>query len=431
MKENYENIKGFDVPWYTVSANRRVETLGVLNGEINADICIIGGGFTGISAALELVQRNYSVVLLESQTVGAGASGRNGGHVQRGYAKSPDWMIAHYGFDEAVMMSNLTFEGIDLIASRVRDHDISCDLTYGHLTAAITERHIGELKSEIESWKKIGHDDYEWTDKEQTRQLVRTDKYIAGIYDPRGAHFHPLNYLLGIADAAQKQGLKIYEQSAVTHITHGAQPVVHTATGRVKARFVIVAGAITLPQTSATMRNSITAEAHIIATAPLGQKRIDEIFGKNVAVIDANFIMNYYRLTADGRMLFGGNCNYNGKNNGDEARVLHQRMTEVFPVLRDVAIDYCWHGPLDLTANRMVDVGRLSDNVLYAHGFGGHGVVTTNILGKLLAEAVHGQAARFDVLSKISHLPLPGGDLFKRPLFQLGMAWYRLRDMLS
>jgi gamma-glutamylputrescine oxidase len=413
-----------------LSANRLIATLGSLKDEVNCDICVVGGGFTGLSAAFELGSKGFSVIILESGEIAEGASGRNGGQLIRGFAKSPDWMTDKFGLAEAKFMSNLSLEGLALILARINNLGIKCDLKFGHLTAALEEKHLGELKGEVKAWADIGHADLQMLGKAEVQDLIKTKAYIGGMFDPKGAHIHPLNYALGLAQGAQKHGVRIYDNTRALKIVPGEKVKVVTANGSVTAKYVILAGAIQMQGAEKIARKSITATAHMIATEPLGERRARNIMGRDIAVSDARFIMDYYRLSGDYRILFGGNCNYADKEfSGEDAR-LRQRMLKIFPQLQSARIDNCWSGQLEFTINRMPALGRMTPNIYYAHGFGGHGVIATNILGKVVAEAVAGQAQRFDVFAKIKHQPFIGGNLLRRPLFVLGMTWYRLRDML-
>lgn len=430
LNKRYKDLKGYRDSWYSLTANRLVMTLGPLRGEINADICVIGGGFTGISAAYELVQKGYSVVILEKDTLCGGASGKSGGQLLRGYAASPATMIDRYGFGNTKFMNNVSLEGLALILDRIRQHDIDCDLKFGHVTAATKKRHIKELENEVKEWSEIGHDDFIMLDKNQTQDIVKSKKYIGGLYDPKGAHFHPLNYALGVAEAAQLQGVKIYDMTPAIEIVPGKTPKIMTPQGVVKAKYVLIAGAVRVKGVEVISDVSMDVTAHMIATEPLGEERARRLISTDVAVADANFVMNYFRISNDYRLLFGGNCNYSNRDFMGQDRYLRARLLKVFPELKHTAIEHCWYGPLNFTINRMPHLGRVNENIFYAHGFGGHGMITTNILGKVMAEAVMGTAERFDVFASIPHLPFPGGDFTKRPLFVLGMTWYKLRDML-
>lgn len=429
----YDKEDTFRKSWYEVSSPCHAKTAGTLQGSITADICIIGGGFTGLSAALELARNNYRVVVLEAGSgMAADASGKNGGHIQRGLAQPPETLIAKFGFDTARAICDMTFEGIDLIRTRTAEHDIPCDLHMGQMTAAMTSRHMSELEAEQHSWRKMGRDGFKLLDQRGCENYVRGHGYIGGLYDSLSGHFHPYAYTQGIALAAQKHGAILHDNSRVTDVhTSTAKPVVITDTdARVTASHVLVAGAIDIKPMRRTLRTSIHATAHMIATSPLDEATAQHLMPGNLAIADANFVMNYYRLSSDRRLLFGGNCNYSGRDLGFEHLELKKRLTGVFPTLADIGIDHCWHGPLDLTANRLPAVGRLAANVYYAHGFGGHGVAATNLMGKLAAEAIMGTASRFDVFERIDHIPFLGGTLTKRPLFMLGMLWYQLRDAL-
>lgn len=432
MPRNYEVIKDYHSSWYATSANRLVMTLGALKDEVNCDVCVIGGGFTGLSAALELIDKGFSVTLLEANSLAGGASGMNGGHLQRGFSKSPGWMIDKFGLDQARLMSNLTLEGLALIIDRIRTHDIRCDLKFGHVTAGLHDKHLQELQTDINDWQKLGHSDIRLLNKREINNYVSAQGYIGGLYDPKAGHFHPLNYALGLAEACRKKGVRIHDNTKVTGILNAdtATPVVTTEKSRVSAKYVLVAGAMDIPGFKTLRNRSITATAHMIATEPLTPEKAQALMPGDAAVIDANFIMNYYRLSADRRMLFGGNCNYSGRDFQNEDAELQARMLAIFPSMKNVKISHCWHGPLDLTANRMPYLGRLTPQVYFARGFGGHGVIATNILGKVMAEAIGGTATRFDMFDRIRHTPLLGGDMLKRPIFMLGMLWYRLRDLL-
>ena len=431
MPRKYENVKEYRDPWYALTANRLLVTLGGLQEEVNCDVCVIGAGFTGVSAALELAQKGFKTILLEKGTVASNASGRNGGHIQRGFSQSPGWMIDKYGIDTARFMCNVSLEGLALMLDRIAKHDIQCDLKFGHLTASMAKKHSAELQQDIKDWQRLGHKDLEWWDEKQAQETILAPDYIGGLFDTKGGHFHPLNYALGVAHAFQKAGGMIYENTPAIDIIPGATNKVLTSSGAVNAKFVIIAGATGMKGMPQIRRASLQVTAHMIATEPLGEKRARQIMTRDIAVADARFIMNYYRFSDDYRLLFGGNCNYSDHEYDGEDRRLRERMTELFPILKMTRIDHCWRGPLDLTMNRMPHLGRITPQIYFAHGFGGQGVVLTNILGKVLAEAVSGTAERFDVFEKIRHNPFPGGDMLRRPLFLLAMTWYRLRDIFG
>lgn len=427
--DNNRNHDVFRKSWYEMSANRHVKTLGPLQGAVNSDVCIIGAGYTGLSAALTLAERGFSVVVLESgEGIAPSASGKNGGHVQRGLAQSVPWLVNHYGREMARELCLAAFDGIDLIKDRIARYQIDCDLHMGQLSTALTPLHQRELSEELAAWDSIGMaEGMTLLDLAQTQSRVRAPDYISGLEDLRSGHFHPYNYALGIAAAAQSLGVSIYDATSAVDIDGNT---VKTANGSVAAKHIIIGGNATVSAMKKQLTKSITVTAHMIATKPLAQPDIEAIMPANVAVSEAKFIMNYFRRSHDNRLLFGGNCNYSGRDLGLEMHELQKRMTKVFPTLENIGIDHCWHGPLDLTASRMPAFGRLGHNVYYAHGFGGHGVALSNLAGHLMALAVAGDANKFDLFARIKHLPFPGGNLGKRALFMLGMFWYQLRDEL-
>lgn len=407
------------------------ETLGSLQEPVNCDICVIGGGFSGLSAAFELSLRGFSVIILESGKIAHSASGKNGGQLQRGFPKSPKYLIDKYGKADAKLMSDVTVEGIALIKQRIKDFNIDCAFTPGVLVTAYTSGQLSDLKDDSDGWADLGYPEMRMLNADETQGIVHVSQYIGGQLDEVGGHFHPYNYAQGLARAAVAKGCRIYEDSHAIEIIHGDTPKVRTAKGEVTAKFVILGGAIKAKGTEALTRRSITAAAHVIATEPLTDGLAKSIMSRKVAVSDARFIMDYYRLSEDNRLLFGGNCNYSDMDMPGEDKRLRDRMLKIFPQLANTKIDHCWYGPLEFTINRLPGLGRLSKNVYYAHGFGGQGVVATNILGKVVAEAVAGQAERFDVFARVKHQDFPGGNWLKRPLFVLGMTWYRMRDALA
>lgn len=416
--------------WYSVTPNRLLATLGVLRGEINCDICVVGGGFTGLSAALELSRNGYSVILLESNGVASSASGKNAGQLIRGYNHSPASLASKFDPVMAKMMCNLTLEGLALIVERITKHEIKCDLDFGHITAALNSRQADGLKREIDEWAKIGHTDLKYLNEKETKGFVKGKGYMGGMFDPKGAQLHPLNYALGLAQAAQSAGCKIYDETPVLAIQHGTSAKVITEHGIVNAKYIVLGGHVHAKGIEKLNRRVIAVTAHMIATEPLEKGLVQQLIPGKVAVSDASFIMNYFRLSNDNRLLFGGNCNYSGLDYPGQSHELRQRMLGVFPELAETRIDHCWGGPLDITINRLPNFGRLAPNVFYAHGYCGHGIILSNMAGKLIAEAIRGTAERFDVFARIKHVPFIGGDMLKRPLFVLGMMWYRLRDML-
>ena len=404
-----------------MTPNRLLVTLGVLRGEINCDVCVIGAGFTGISAAFELVQKGYSVTLLEAKTIVDSAPGKNGSHLLRGYHNSPGYLAKKYGAARAKMLCNMTLEGLGIIVQRIAKHDIKCDLKFGHVTTALNEDHVSSLKKRMDEWAKLGHTDMKYLGKREIPAFVDSKKYIGGLFDPKGAHFHPMNYALGVTQTAQNAGCKIYDETPVLSVTQGSPARVVTKHGAVNAKFVILGGYVRIPGIPRLNKKIIPAAMPMLATQPLGDRISHKIIPKNSAIIDSNHIMNYFNLSEDNRLLFGSY---------GQGIDLRQRMAAIFPDLAEARIAHQWNNPMDFTLNHMPNFGRLSANIFYAQGYCGQGIILGNLAGRLIADAVSGTAERFDVFARIGHLSIPSGDLLKQRILALAMVWYRLQDLL-
>jgi gamma-glutamylputrescine oxidase len=417
--------------WYAASANdKRVRP--ALEGETEADICIIGAGFTGISAALELAERGYSVVVLEAERIGFGASGRNGGQIVNGYSRDLEVIAARYGHEKAVQLGQMSLEGGDIIRRRVAQYGIECELVHGGFFAAFTEKQIREMAQSKADWERHGHTGLEMVSKAEVARYVRTDRYAGGMIDKRGGHIHPLNLVLGEAAAVESLGGRIYEGSRVIGVDMGDRPVVRTRNGSVKASYVLVCGnAYLSPQFPDISGRMMPVSSQVMVTEPLSLDLIESLLPANYCIEDANYILDYYRRTSDHRLLYGGGIGYGGTDPKDLTGVIRPNMLKTFPQLKDVRIDYAWSGNFALTLTRIPHMGKLSDKVYFSHGDSGHGVTTTHLLGKILGEAVAGHAERFDVWASLPNLPFPGGKTFRVPLTILGAWWYGLRDRLG
>jgi gamma-glutamylputrescine oxidase len=420
--------------WYAASANPHAP-FPRFEGEARCDVAVVGGGYTGLSAALHLAERGYDVILLEGQRIGWGASGRNGGQVVTAYNRSMAQLEGWVGKDDARKLWDMNEEAKSLLRDRVARHDIRCDLKWGYILAALKRRHVAELRETLAEWRAYGYEQARMLSRAETRQLVSCEQYVGGLLDSGSGQLHPLNYALGLAEAARQAGARLYEDSLVQRLDQGDPCVLHTARGKVTANHVILAGNAYLnrisPDVDRIVRPKIMpVSTYMIATEPLGENRAAAVLPGDMAVADINFVLNYYRLSADKRMLFGGGVSYSNLNRPDMQRVMRRTMLKFFPSLADVRIEYCWHGFVGITINRTPHFGRVAPNVYFAHGFSGHGVALTGLAGKLMAEAVAGTAERFDVFARIPHRPFPGGRLFRMPALVLAMAWYRLRDLL-
>jgi gamma-glutamylputrescine oxidase len=417
--------------WYAASA-RDKRGRPALEGETVADVCIIGAGFTGVSAALELAERGYSVVVLEAERIGFGASGRNGGQIVNGYSRDLEVIASRYGHEKAVKLAAMSLEGGEIIRERVAKYGIECDLVNGGFFAAFTDKQIREMAHSKAEWERYGHPGLEMVSRSDVGRYVNSDRYAGGMIDKLGGHIHPLNLVLGEAAAVEQLGGRIFEGSRVTALETGDTSVVRTARGSVRASYVLVCGnaylAPLLPQIHGRM---MPVSSQVMATEPLDASLIESLLPANYCVEDANYILDYYRRTSDNRLLYGGGIGYGGNDPRDLTGVIRPNMLKTFPQLKDVRIDYAWSGNFALTLTRIPHMGRLSDKVYFSHGDSGHGVTTTHLLGKILGEAVAGHAERFDVWSSLPNLAFPGGKTFRVPLTMLGAWWYGLRDRLG
>jgi gamma-glutamylputrescine oxidase len=405
-----------------------------LTGDVEADVCVVGGGIAGCSTALHLAERGYKVVLLEAQRVGWGASGRSGGQAIVGYSCSQQKLEALVGTADANRMFDLSVESLDLMQQLIVRHGIDCDLHWGHLHAALKPRQVEDLRAHQEELEQVhGYRSTRWIEQEELRALLDTQRYVGGLYDSRSGHLHPLNYTLGVAAAAEAAGARIFEQAEVVGVEPGDTVSVRTAAGpAVRAKYVaLCCSAYVDARLSKRLRDRIMpVETYIVATEPLGKQRIESLIRENIAVSDVNFVLDYFRRSEDHRLLFGGRVSYSGRDALDTARATRTRMVKVFPQLADAKIEYAWGGHVDITMNRAPDFGRLSPNVYYLQGFSGHGIALTGLAGKLVAETIAGQAERFDLFTRIRHRNFPGGPTLRMPGLVLAMMWFRLKDLL-
>jgi gamma-glutamylputrescine oxidase len=403
-----------------------------LQGEVVADVCVIGGGLAGCSTALHLAERGYRVVLLEGRRIGWGASGRSGGQAITGFASGQHKLVQQVGAANARRMWDISLEGLQLIRERVERHAIDCDLHWGQMHVAVKERQREDLRREMhEAQDLYGYRQLRFVERTEVESLLATHRYLAGVYDSGSGHLHPLNYTLGLAAAAQSTGVTIHEDSLVTDLKQSDPAVVSTAAGRVQARFVVLCCSAYLDSLVPSLRARIMpVGTYIVATQSLGEQRMLQLMRDNIAVTDVNFVLDYFRRSADHRLLFGGRVAYSARDAFDTGKATRKRMLKVFPQLADVNIEYAWGGYVDITMNRAPDFGRIAPHIYYLQGFSGHGIALTGVAGKLVAEAIAGHAERFDLFTRLRHRDFPGGELLRMPALVLAMLWYRMRDLL-
>ncbi len=420
---------GMERSYYVATANP-FERAPQLGGDAEADVVVIGGGYTGLHAALNAAERGYSVILLEAGRIGWGASGRNGGQMIPGWRKGAGDLIATYGRDHAKRLFELALDARALTLERITKHNIACDLhVNGHLTLAAKPGDLAWMRRESEM---LAHDmDYPHArvlSREEARTKVGADGFHGGLLDECGGHVHPLNYALGLADAARAAGVRLHEDSRVIRIDSNGGVTAHTTSGVVRARLGVLACDALLDGLEPRIAGRIMPVANYIAvTEKLSDPQA--IVADHLAVSDSRFVVNYFRMTEDGRLLFGGGERYTPEPPADIEAFVRAQMVKLFPKMQRMKIEYAWGGLVSITMSRLPHIGRHGD-LFFAHGYSGQGVLLPALVGKVLAEAMTGTAERFDVLASLAPPEFPGGSALRTPLYVLGMLWYALRDRL-
>jgi len=407
-----------------------------LAGEHTFDACVVGGGISGISAALHLAMRGLRVALLEAKHVGYGGSGRSGGQSIMGYACEQATLEKAVGAADARRMWDVSIEGMKLQRDLITRHGIDCDYVPGHMILGMKRRHDDALRAEVDNLRSVyDYHSIRLVGRDELRTLIASERYTSALHDSNGGHLHPYRYTLGLARAAAAAGVRVFENSWVTRLDVAqnatADNLVHTAQGSVRARHLVIAGGALLGRLVPSLaRKLMDIGTYIAATQPLGEERARALISNNAAAADMNWILDYFRLSSDHRLLFGGRVSYSGIDPFDSARVLRKRIAKVFPQLDDVRIEYAWGGYLDITPNRAPHFGRLGPNACFVQGLSGHGMVISGMAGKLVSEVVGGTAERFDMFGRIPHMDFPGGPWLRRPALVLAMLWFRILDLL-
>ncbi|WP_372438071.1 NAD(P)/FAD-dependent oxidoreductase [Pseudomonas chlororaphis subsp. aureofaciens] len=405
-----------------------------LQGQVSVDVVIIGGGFTGVASAVELAEKGLKVALVESHKIGWGATGRNGGQVTgslSGDEAMRKQMRRTLGEEVDDFIWQLRWRGHRIIRQRVDKYAIACDLKHGHLHAAYKPSHLAGLRADYEEAVRRGMgDEVSLLDQQQLREVLDSPLYHGAIKNTRNLHLHPLNLCIGEARAAESLGALIFEHSEVLQIVHGERPAVITAQGRIDARQVLLAGDVYHKLEPKQLKGKIfPAMGGIVTTAPLGDlaKRLNP---QDLAVYDCRFVLDYYRMTADGRLLFGGGANYSGKDSRDIAGELRPCIERTFPALKGVAIDFQWSCAMGIVINRIPQLGKLSDNVWYCQGYSGHGIATSHIMGEIMAQAITGHLGDYDTFAACQHIRVPFGDQLGNPMLAAGMWYYQMLERL-
>ncbi|MDD7544648.1 FAD-binding oxidoreductase [Actinobacillus porcinus] len=396
-----------------------------------ADVCVIGAGFGGLSAALELAEQGKSVIVLEGARIGFGASGRSGGQAINGFEDGIDEYVEQFGFEMTQKLWQMSLEAIDIIDERIAKYGIQCDWKKGYATLALNHRRMDDLLTIEKSSREVfGYDKMQLWDKAQLKQYLGSDIYVGGLFDRNSGHLHPLNYCLGLAKACLDLGVQIFEHSPVVDMKiHGDKVTLKTKKAQVTAQNVVIATnayIAGLPRSihRGTARKILPVESFIIATEPLEQAVADSVINNGMSVCDNNLLLDYYRLSADNRLLFGSDSS----SNKDMVQVMRRNMLKVFPQLAEVNIDYGWGGPIDMTMNSQPHFGRIKPNIYFAHGYSGHGVALTGLAGRIIAEAILGNDERLSVFEQLKIPSIYGGKLVKKLALKVGIPYYRFLD---
>jgi gamma-glutamylputrescine oxidase len=416
---------------YSAAANP-APTRAALAGTHNCDVCVIGGGIAGTSTALHLAERGFDVILLEARQIGWGASGRSGGQVLPGIAASQDALEKLIGVEDAHKVWEVSVAGVHLVRELIARHGIDGEFVAGHMLTAVKPRHDVQLRAYLEQLqRRYAYDGIRYMPRAEVRSIVATARYRGALYDANAGHLHPLKYTLGLAAAAERQGVRIFEGTHAVDFAGRAPVRVRTAAGAVHCRQLVLCGNVYLGPTAPPLQARIMAVGTcIVATEPLGAARAQALITNGAAVADMNWVLDYFRCSADERLLFGGRVTYAGFDPDRIAAATRARMIRVFPQLQDVKVQFAWGGHVDITRNRAPDFGRLNPDVYYLQGFSGHGIALAGMAGKLVSETIAAQAGCFDVFTRIAHRDFPGGPALRRPVLVLAMMYYRIRDLL-
>ena len=432
--QTYEQHDNEKISFYRSSVED-LNSQDQLTSDIDVDICVIGGGLTGISSAINLSKKGYSVILCEARKIGWGASGRNGGQLGIGMRKDQFTIEKKLGLKHAKELWSLGLEAVEDVKNLIKENEIDCHLVNGVMSTACFEKDIDEYKFEIEHMaKNYDFEGYQFFNKEKIREEINSKMYLAGLLNSGSYHLNPLKLTLGLAKVAQKNNVKIFENTPIEKIREeGDRVQVMSKKGLIRANQVVVACNGYLDSILGSKKNKfMPINNYVVATEPLGEKRARQIIKNNYAVCDTRFIIDYYRFSEDWRMIFGGGETFTSNFVKNATSFVSKRMIKVFPQLQNVKIDYSWGGTLAITVNRLPHFGTLMNNkVSYAFGYSGHGLALSVLAGKLIGENIHGDHERFKFFSDINHMSIPLGSIFRRPIYSSAILYYKVRDYLN
>ncbi|WP_339720684.1 FAD-binding oxidoreductase [Marinomonas primoryensis] len=417
--------------YYAASANDKA-IRPQLTGEHRCDVCVVGAGFTGISTALSLAEKGKRVIVVEGSRIGFGASGRNGGQIVNSFNRDIDYIFKSYGEDIGQKMAKMAFAGSELIRHRIEKYNIDCDLKHGNLFAACNPKQFEDLKAKKALWESHGHNELELLSASSIQEHIGSDRYAGGLLDRKGGHIQPLNLVLGQAKAFEELGGQIFEDSEVIRLEQGKPGRVVTKQGVVVADTIVVAGNAymfgLLPEVE---KKAMPCGTQVIATEPLPEDIQKKLLPTGHCVEDCNYLLDYYRLSGDGRLIYGGGTTYGARDPGKIESIIVPKMLKTYPILQNVKIDFAWTGNFLLTMMRMPQVGKIGDNLYYAQGYSGHGVTNSHLMGEILSDAIDGDTERFDVFASMPQYQFPGGRMLRIPYTAVGAVYYNIRDKLG
>ncbi|MCC4273734.1 NAD(P)/FAD-dependent oxidoreductase [Marinomonas communis] len=417
--------------YYAASANDKA-LRPQLTGEHRCDVCVVGAGFTGISTALSLAEKGKRVIVVEGSRIGFGASGRNGGQIVNSFNRDIDYIFKNYGDDIGQKMAKMAFAGSELIRHRIEKYNIDCDLKHGNVFAACNKKQFEELKAKKALWESHGHNELELLTASSIQDHIGTDRYAGGLLDRKGGHIQPLNLVLGQARAFEELGGQIFEDSEVVRLEKGVPGKVVTKQGTVIADKIVVAGnAYVFGLLPEVEKKAMPCGTQVIATEPLPEDLQKQLLPTDRCVEDCNYLLDYYRLSGDGRLIYGGGTTYGARDPGKIESIIVPKMLKTYPMLKDVKIDFAWTGNFLLTMMRMPQVGKIGENLYYAQGYSGHGVTNSHLMGEILSDAIDGDTERFDVFASMPQYQFPGGRMLRVPYTAIGAAYYNMRDQLG
>ncbi len=420
--------------WYAASAGA-LPAWPILDLDLDVDVCVIGGGFTGLNCAIELARGGCSVALIEARRIGWGASGRNGGQLIRGLGHDTGRFQQLLGASGLLRLQQYGLESVELVRQRIEEFAIDCDLRWGFAELANRPAHLEGFRREQAMLEQLGYRHaLELVEPAGLHRIVDSERYCGALVDMGSGHLHPLKLALGEAQIAERLGVRLYENTPALDIRHGHRPQVQTPLGRIQCQRLVLACNAYLGELQPWLASKVLpAGSYLIATEPLGERRARQLIPRNLALCDQRIALDYYRLSPDHRLLFGGACHYSGRDPADIAGYMRGKMLKVFPQLHDVAIDYAWGGLLGISANRMPQIGQLPEHpsLYYAQGYSGHGLNTSHLAARLLASAILGrERSGFDLFASVPHHSFPGGRWLRSPLLALGMLWAQLKERL-